>query len=156
MKLNKIGEVWNSANRLLGDFIGLLSSKIFATMATWRNYFSSQKVDVSRPLLVTDHLASLPCSRFVSSPQRSKSLKAITKLFWVVAYGRFYCLSLCSSLLFLWKLLWTKHGYFAQRFLWYHYHPRISTGLWRQLDQSMLLEDSCTYRKCGTSWFYLL
>ena len=41
MKLNKIGEVWNSANRLLSDFIGLLSSKNFATMATWRNDFSS-------------------------------------------------------------------------------------------------------------------
>ena len=37
MKLNKIGEVWNSANGLLSDFIGLLSSKNFATMATWRN-----------------------------------------------------------------------------------------------------------------------
>ena len=34
MKLNKIGEVRNSANRLLSDFIGLLSSKNFATMAT--------------------------------------------------------------------------------------------------------------------------
>ena len=41
MKLNKIGEVWNSANRLLSDFIGLLSSKNFDTMATWRNDFSS-------------------------------------------------------------------------------------------------------------------
>ena len=41
MKLSKIGEVWNSANRLLSDFIGLMSSKNFATMATWRNDFSS-------------------------------------------------------------------------------------------------------------------
>ena len=43
MKLNKIGEVWNSANRLLhvSDLIGLLSSKNFATMAMWRNDFSS-------------------------------------------------------------------------------------------------------------------
>ena len=41
MKLNKIGQVWNSANRLLSDFIGLLSSKNFATMATWRKHFSS-------------------------------------------------------------------------------------------------------------------
>ena len=40
MKLNNIGEVWDSANRLLSDFFGLLSSKIFATMATWRNDFS--------------------------------------------------------------------------------------------------------------------
>ena len=31
MKLNKIGEVWNSVNRFLSDFIGLLSSKNFAT-----------------------------------------------------------------------------------------------------------------------------
>ena len=28
MKLKEIGEVWNSASRLLSDFIGLLSSKI--------------------------------------------------------------------------------------------------------------------------------
>ena len=35
MELNKIGEVWNSANRLLSDFIGLLSSKSFANMAAW-------------------------------------------------------------------------------------------------------------------------
>ena len=28
------GKVWNSANRLLSDFIGLLSSKNFAAMAT--------------------------------------------------------------------------------------------------------------------------
>ena len=43
MKLNKIGEVWNSANRLLhvSDLIGLLSPQNFATMATWRNDFSS-------------------------------------------------------------------------------------------------------------------
>ena len=37
IKLNKIGEVWNSANRLLSNFIGLLSSKNFATIETWRN-----------------------------------------------------------------------------------------------------------------------
>ena len=47
MKLNKIGEVWNSANRLLSDFIDLLSSKNFATMATWRNDFSSLFVQIS-------------------------------------------------------------------------------------------------------------
>ena len=41
MQLNKIDEVSNSVNRLLSDFIGLLSSKSFATMATWRNDFSS-------------------------------------------------------------------------------------------------------------------
>ena len=41
MKLNKIGEVWNIANRLLSDFFGLLSSKNFASMATWRNDVSS-------------------------------------------------------------------------------------------------------------------
>ena len=40
MKLNKIGEVWNSTNRLLSGFNSLLSSKNFATMATWRNDFS--------------------------------------------------------------------------------------------------------------------
>ena len=41
MKLNKIGEVWNSAKRLLSDFFGLLSSKNFASMAIWRNNVSS-------------------------------------------------------------------------------------------------------------------
>ena len=41
MKLKKIGEVWNSANRLLKGVIGLLSSKNFATMATGRNDFPS-------------------------------------------------------------------------------------------------------------------
>ena len=41
MELNKIGEVWNNASRLLNDCIALLSSKNFATMATWRNDFSS-------------------------------------------------------------------------------------------------------------------
>ena len=40
MKLKKIGEVWNSRNRLLSDFNSLLSSTNFATMATWRNDFS--------------------------------------------------------------------------------------------------------------------
>ena len=41
MKVNKIGKVWNSLNSLLSDFIGFLSSKNFATMATWRNDISS-------------------------------------------------------------------------------------------------------------------
>ena len=41
MKLNKIGEVWNGSNRLLSNFFGLLSSKNFATRATWRNDVSS-------------------------------------------------------------------------------------------------------------------
>ena len=36
-----IRKVWNSSNRLLTDFIGLLSSKNFAANATWRNDFSS-------------------------------------------------------------------------------------------------------------------
>ena len=40
MKLNKIGEVWNSADRLISNFLGLLSSKHFATMAARRNDFS--------------------------------------------------------------------------------------------------------------------
>ena len=54
MKLNKIGEVWNSANRLLSDFFGLLSSKNFASMATRRNDVSS----LLRP----------PGGLFISSP----------------------------------------------------------------------------------------
>ena len=41
MKLNKINEVWNSVNPLFKRCFGLLSSKNFATMATWRNDFSS-------------------------------------------------------------------------------------------------------------------
>ena len=46
MKLDKIGEVWNSAIRLLSDFISLLSSKNFATMAMRRSNFSSLLVSV--------------------------------------------------------------------------------------------------------------
>ena len=41
MKLNNIDEVWNSANLLSKWIFGLLSSKNFATMTTWRNDFSS-------------------------------------------------------------------------------------------------------------------
>ena len=44
MKLNKIGEVWNSENRLLSDFFGLLSSKNFAAMETWRKRLLLSKV----------------------------------------------------------------------------------------------------------------
>ena len=48
MKLNKIGEVWNSANRPLTDFIGLLSSKNFATMAKWSNDVTTSKLELSQ------------------------------------------------------------------------------------------------------------
>ena len=41
MKLNRIDKVWNSANPLFRWRFGLLSSRNFATMATWRNDFSS-------------------------------------------------------------------------------------------------------------------
>ena len=41
MKLNKIDEVWNSASPLFKWRFGLLSPRNFATMATWRNDFSS-------------------------------------------------------------------------------------------------------------------
>ena len=41
MKMNKIDEVWNSANLLFKWIFGLLSSKHFATMGTWRNDVSS-------------------------------------------------------------------------------------------------------------------
>ena len=38
MKMNKINEVFNSANsRFFGDAYGLLSSRKFASMGTWRN-----------------------------------------------------------------------------------------------------------------------
>ena len=40
-KLNKINEVWNSANPLFKWLFDLLSSGNFATMATWCNDFSS-------------------------------------------------------------------------------------------------------------------
>ena len=36
-----IDKVCTSANSLLSDVFGLLSSRNFATMATWRNDFSS-------------------------------------------------------------------------------------------------------------------
>ena len=41
MKLNEIDEVWNSVNPLFNWCFGLLSSRNFASMATWRNDFSS-------------------------------------------------------------------------------------------------------------------
>ena len=41
MKLNKIDEVWNCANSPLSNVFGLLSSRNFATMATWRYGSSS-------------------------------------------------------------------------------------------------------------------
>ena len=48
MKLNKIDEVWKSANPLVSDVFGLLSSRNFATMATWRNELSSQLKTVKK------------------------------------------------------------------------------------------------------------
>ena len=59
MKLNKIGEVWNSANRLLSDFISLLSPKNFATMVTWQNNFSSHPCIKQKMLYV--HSYDLYC-----------------------------------------------------------------------------------------------
>ena len=47
MKLNNIDEVWNSTNALLSDVFGLLSSRNFAIMATWRNNFSSLLTDMA-------------------------------------------------------------------------------------------------------------
>ena len=41
MKLNETDEVWNSVNPLFNWCSGLLSSRNFASMATWRNDFSS-------------------------------------------------------------------------------------------------------------------
>ena len=41
MKLNKIDEVWNSSANPPKYRFGLLSSRNFATMTTWRNDFSS-------------------------------------------------------------------------------------------------------------------
>ena len=54
MKLNKINELWNSANSLSGVFV-LLSPRNLATMATWRNDFSK--------------VASFPSLTFPASPQ---------------------------------------------------------------------------------------
>ena len=41
MELNKIDQVWNRRIHFLSAVFGLLSSRNFATMATWRNDFSS-------------------------------------------------------------------------------------------------------------------
>ena len=77
MKLNKIGEVWNSANRLLSDFIGLMSSKNFATMASWRNDFSS--LFELRPHLVggkcCHHCTTLPSHPSLLMAVRTESWK---------------------------------------------------------------------------------
>ena len=50
-KLNKIDEVWNSAKLLYKWIFGLLSTQNFATMATWRNDFSSLSRRVVKGLL---------------------------------------------------------------------------------------------------------
>ena len=50
-KLNKIDEVWNSAKLLFKWIFGLLSTQNFATMATWRNDFSSLSRRVVKGLL---------------------------------------------------------------------------------------------------------
>ena len=47
-----IADIWNSANRLLSDFISLLSSKNFATMATGQNDFSSHSCIKQKTLYV--------------------------------------------------------------------------------------------------------
>ena len=52
MKLNKIDEVWNSANPLLKFLFGLLSFRNFAPKTTWRNDFSS--------LLLTLNISEAP------------------------------------------------------------------------------------------------
>ena len=48
MKLNKIDDIWKSANLLFKWIFALLSSKNFATMATWRNDFSSLLSEVHK------------------------------------------------------------------------------------------------------------
>ena len=40
IKLNKIDEFWKTVNSLFNDVFGLLSSRNFTSMATWRNDFS--------------------------------------------------------------------------------------------------------------------
>ena len=49
MKLNKIDEVWNSANPLFKWRFDLLSPRNFATMATWRNEIPFKKALLSLP-----------------------------------------------------------------------------------------------------------
>ena len=74
MKLNKIDEVWNSANLLFSDVFGLLSSRNLATIATWRNDFSSllhtSKRGLSRSIL---HLAKRSKKITASCQTREKA-----------------------------------------------------------------------------------
>ena len=73
MKLIKIGEVWFSAKRLLSDFICLLPSKNFATMATWRNDFSSLVVYlVESGIMVFMGQLSPLLSPLIPTPHRLK------------------------------------------------------------------------------------
>ena len=97
MKLNKIGEVWNSANWLLSDLIGLLSSKNVATMATWRNDFSSRidpKSSASIVLLRGNATSELKLSRRWWRKREQKNSFNRLEKFWKCStlLSRFLCL----------------------------------------------------------------
>ena len=75
MKSNKIGEIWNSANRLLSDFISLLLSKNFATIATLRDF---------SPLY---HLKGL-CHKYFNNNYYHKEIICLTnRIFTVFSLG---------------------------------------------------------------------
>ena len=82
MKLNKANEVWNSANQLFKWRFGLLSSRNFATMATWCNDFSSLLITSwsgkKGQILVVNQLTFSSCLNclFLACKQRLNLKKA--------------------------------------------------------------------------------
>ena len=74
MKLNKIEEVWNSANLLFKWIFGLSLSKNFATMATWRNDFSPL---LSHHSQVEYYLSKFSFPLFNTAPRTSLNQSSI-------------------------------------------------------------------------------
>ena len=121
MKLNKIGEVWNSANRLLSDFIGLLSSKILLPWqrdVTTSPLYSKTK-QISKIAGSYDHVIwrrdAHPVREIkgvchtlgvgVVFPQRGRGKGP---LFWVIALSEICPVRWCSKGVLWWIFIWKR------------------------------------------------
>ena len=80
MNLDKIDEVWNSANPLFKWRFDLLSSRNFATMATWRKDFSSLLVTGWREEIKKGHF--MYCTSIKNWGKTSPSEAQIK--FWII------------------------------------------------------------------------